>query len=38
MGQEAMELSIDVKAIDQGVIEGAMHGWKRWVREQSKEQ
>jgi len=26
MIQEAMEVSIDVKAIDQGVIEGAMDG------------
>ena len=38
MGQEAMEVSIDFEAIDQGVIEGAMHGYKRWAREQSKEQ
>ena len=33
MGQEAMEVSIDFEAIDQGVIEGAMHGYKRWARE-----
>jgi hypothetical protein len=26
MGQEAMEVSIDVKAIDRAVIEGAMDG------------
>jgi hypothetical protein len=30
MGQEAMEVSIDVKAIDQGVIEGAMDGISDW--------
>ena len=26
MGQEAIKVSIDVKAIDQGVIEGTMDG------------